>query len=331
MNIFFENSEPTQLETLKSLLQASPAKNLLVHDQVLRPSSFSATYSLPSGEATKSLSTAEKLLTHMQQLPMDRTSTLACLGGGTLNDLTGFCASIYQRGISLAFIPTTLLSMIDAAIGGKNGVNFLGKKNAIGTIYHPKWLIINPLWLRSLPWNEYKQGLAEAIKYGVIKKPSLLDFLEKNVQPLQNQDPNALTPLIRQCIEIKQAIVKESEISPEVRDVLNFGHTFGHAIEAATNFQIPHGDAVAMGMIKALEISELKCGVDRNERLRVKTLLEAFDLPTEVPKIDKELLIHWMQQDKKNRFGKICLILASKIGNVAKFADVPLEEVRDIL
>lgn len=165
----------------------------------------------------------------------------------------------------------------------------------------------------------------------MIQGDPLLDFLEKNVQPIQNQEPNVLAPLIRQCIEIKQAIVKESEISPEARDVLNFGHTFGHAVEAATNFQIPHGNAVAMGMMKALEISARKCGVDRNETLRVKRLLEAFDLPTEVPEIDKELILHWMQQDKKNRFGKICLILASKIGNVARFADVPLEEVREIL
>lgn len=330
MKIFFEHSDPAQLETLKTLLKDSPAKNLLVHDQLLKPDAF-ATYSLPSGEATKSLSESEKLLAHMQSLPMDRTSTLACLGGGTLSDLTGFCASIYQRGISLALIPTTLLSMVDAAIGGKNGVNFQGKKNAIGTLFHPKWLIINPLWLRSLPWNEYKQGLAEIVKYGVIAGDPLMDFLEKNVQPIQNQESNVLIPLIRQCIEIKQAIVTKSINSPEARDVLNFGHTFGHAMEAATNFQIPHGDAVAMGMMKALEMSALKCGVDRNERLRVKKLLEAFDLPTEVPKIDKELLLHWMQQDKKNRFGKICLILASKIGNVARFADVPLEEVREIL
>lgn len=331
MKIFFENGEPTQLETLKRLLQDSPAKNLLVHDQSLHPSSVCATYSLASGEATKSLSQAEQLLAHMQKLPMDRTSTLACLGGGTLSDLTGFCASIYQRGIPLALIPTTLLSMVDAAVGGKNGVNFQGKKNGIGTLFHPKWLIINPLWLRSLPWNEYKQGLAEIVKYGVIQGDPLLDFLEKNVQPIQNQEPNVLAPLIQQCIGIKQAIVKESEISPEARDVLNFGHTFGHAVEAATNFQIPHGNAVAMGMMKALEISARKCGVDRNETLRVKRLLEAFDLPTEVPEIDKELILHWMQQDKKNRFGKICLILASKIGNVARFADVPLEEVREIL
>lgn len=330
MNIFFEHSEPTQLETLKTLLKESPAKNLLVHDQRLKPA-FPEAYALPSGEATKSLSEAEKLLAHMQTLPMDRTSTLACLGGGTLSDLTGFCASIYQRGISLVLVPTTLLSMVDAAIGGKNGVNFQGKKNAIGTLFHPKWLIINPLWLHSLPWNEYKQGLAEIVKYGMIAGDPLMDFLEKNVQPIQNQDPNVLTPLIRQCIEIKQAIVKESEISPEARDVLNFGHTFGHAIEAATDFQVPHGDAVAIGMMKALEMSELKCGVDRKERLRVKKLLEAFDLPTEVPKIDNELILHWMQQDKKNRFGKICLILASKIGNVARFADVPLEEIREIL
>ncbi len=331
MDILFETAPPRKLQTLQSL--PSPSKTLLLYDAKLpfTPPQGILPFPLNGGEEAKTFQQLEDLLKFLAKHQFDKSSLLAVLGGGSLSDLGGFAASIYHRGIPLVLIPTTLLAMIDAAIGGKNGVNFGGIKNGTGTIYHPQSVILNPLWLTSLPQNEYRQGLAEAVKYALIEGEPLLNFLEKNIQAIQNQETETLESLIRRCIEIKMEIVRRSENEPEVRELLNLGHTFGHAIEAASHFQIPHGDAVSIGINLALKVSEEKLQFDKNSSRRIQRILEQFGLPTELPSLDREEIIYWMRRDKKNCCGKICLILADKIGNVSRSPDVPLDEVRKVI
>jgi 3-dehydroquinate synthase len=329
MTIFYETTDPKQFITLNKLL--SDQKNFLIGDQKLSLSPPLPHALIPAGEGAKTLQTAEKLFHELDQHKLDKDSLLIGVGGGSISDLTGFLSATYLRGISLALIPTTLLGMVDASVGGKNGLNLGSKKNAIGTIYHPKFLIINPLWLRSLSAVEYRQGLAEVVKYGVIEGEPFVEFLEENTQGIKNQDTKIMLDLVNLCITIKTRIVNESKVQPEIRDLLNFGHTFGHAIESASDFAIQHGDAVAIGMILALNLSHEQGLIDKKSVLRIKSILDAFGLPTKLPALDREKILYWMKQDKKNRFEKICLILAQKIGKVFKSPELPLEEVKKIL
>lgn len=331
MEIFYETSEPKQFISLKKLL--ADRKRFLIGDQKLSLASIAPFPHalICAGESAKTLQTAEKLFAAFDQHELDKDSLLIGVGGGSISDLTGFLSATYLRGISLALIPTTLLGMVDASIGGKNGLNLGNKKNAIGTIYHPNFLIINPLWLHSLNPAEYRQGLAEVVKYGVIEGESFVEFLEENSQGIRNQDTKIMLDLVKWCIAIKTRIVNESKVQPEIRDLLNFGHTFGHAIESASDFEIPHGDAVAIGMILAMNLSHEQGLIDKNSVQRIKSILDGFGLPTKLPALDREKILYWMKQDKKNRFGKICLILARKIGKVFKSPELPLEEVKKIL
>jgi 3-dehydroquinate synthase len=332
MEIFYETSPPEQFKSLRDLLQSSYHKPFAIADRNI---SFNSSLPFPhqliyGGEEAKTLKTAESLYEALDREELDKDSLLIGIGGGTISDLTGFLSATYLRGISLALIPTTLLGMVDASIGGKNGLNLGAKKNAIGTIFHPKLLIINPLWLRTLTPSEYRQGLAEVVKYGVIEGEGFVSFLEENTQSIKNQDTKIMLDLIKWCISIKSRIVSESQTRPEIRDLLNFGHTFGHAIESASDFTIPHGDAIAIGMNLAMKASSMIGGIDKNSAARIKRILEAFGLPIEMPEINREKILYWMKKDKKNRFGKIYLILAEKIGKVSKSPELPLEEVEKI-
>ncbi|MFV0341227.1 MAG: 3-dehydroquinate synthase [Parachlamydiaceae bacterium] len=332
METFYETTPPEQCTSLHKLLQTSNYKPFVIADRnIPLKTSLSFPHQLiPGGEEAKTLRNAESLYETLDRQQLDRDSLLIGLGGGTISDLTGFLAATYLRGIALALIPTTLLGMVDASIGGKNGLNLGAKKNAIGTIFHPKHLIINPLWLRTLSPSEYRQGLAEVVKYGVIEGEDFVTFLEENAQSIKNQDTKIMLDLIKWCVSIKTRIVEESQARPEVRDLLNFGHTFGHAIESASDFSIPHGDAIAIGMNLAMKASSMMGGIDKKSAARIKRILEGFGLPVEMPGIEREKILYWMKKDKKNRFGKIYLILAEKIGKVSKSPELPLEEVEKI-
>lgn len=330
MQILYEDTPPQELQSLKKAIAGCYSHSLLLHDKALSTPSFPETYSITGGEECKSLTSAEALYQEMQKRKFDSKSILIACGGGSITDLGGFAAATYYRGIALALIPTTLLGMVDAAIGGKNGLNFENKKNAIGTIYHPQWIIINTRWLDSLDPFQYKQGIAEIIKYGIINSDELLIYIENNIESIQNRNPQVLIPLIQRCIDIKLKIVDDSISCPETRDLLNFGHTFGHAIEAASKFQVPHGEAVAMGMLLSLKLSAKRGWIDWQTVLRVSRILKAFELPADAPQMDPEELIAWMVQDKKSSFGKICLILAQEIGKVSRFPDIPVEEVKEV-
>ncbi len=238
---------------------------------------------LPPGEGAKSVKLAEFLYDRCIDVKLDRDSVLLALGGGVIGDLTGFVAATFYRGIAFVQVPTTLLAMVDAAIGGKTGIDHPKSKNAIGAFHQPKAVLADPLTLLSLPERELKAGLAEVIKYGVIDDAQLFDYLDTNMDRLLKKDAAALVHAIEKSAAIKARIVTqdERESAGGPRALLNFGHTFAHAIETATQYQgYLHGEAVAIGMVLASELSVRLNLLTRADRDRITALIEKAGLPT---------------------------------------------------
>src|SRR5207249_2447161 len=242
-------------------------------------------------------------------------------GGGVIGDISGFVAAIFQRGIPHVQIPTTLLAMVDSSIGGKTGVNLDAGKNLIGAIHHPALIIADVKALESLPPKELRQGYVEIIKHAMIRDAEMFRVLSPGAQSRDN----GFVALIRRNIAIKARIVSadERETSGE-RALLNFGHTVGHAIERATDFKIPHGDCISMGMVAACDIS-----IDRDD---VVSLLKQFDLPTQLPaEVDREKIAATVVHDKKFLGGKIRFVVARRIGEAHVSNDVTMEDIREAI
>ena len=241
------------------------------------------------GEKSKSIENYYKI-----SLNLNNPTTLIAFGGGVVGDLTGFISSTYKRGINLIQIPTTLLAMVDSSIGGKNGINLSDKKNYLGTIYQPKEILIDIRFLNTLPKKEFINGVAEIIKYGAIKDDSLLDRLKK---PLINSDKDLLD-IIKKSIKIKTEIVHEDEKDNNVRKLLNFGHTIGHALEIPNN--LTHGEAIAIGMVYESKLALEKNLISKEKVNKIFKALKANNLPTELPKtFNLEKTIELMKEDKK--------------------------------
>ena len=290
---------------------------------------------LPPGEGVKTLETAGKLYDICIDAGLDRESCLIALGGGVIGDLTGFAAATYFRGINFVQVPTTLLAMVDAAIGGKTGVDHPKAKNAIGAFHQPRAVLIDPETLTSLPERELKAGLAEVIKYGVIDDALLFEFLEQNMEKLLAKDPDALLHIIEKSAAIKARIVSqdERETAGGPRALLNFGHTFGHAIESATEYQgYLHGEAVAIGMALASDLSVELGLLTRADRDRIVALLGKANLPVKLQHGDPEteLLYQAMFKDKKTAAGKLRFIVADRIGKALVATDVADVHVKKV-
>ncbi len=284
---------------------------------------------VPSGEKCKSFETAEYCWSKMYSIGLDRRSCVISLGGGSVTDLAGFVASCYMRGIDVIHIPTTLLAMVDAAIGGKTAVNLTDGKNIIGTFHHPKCVIINPHYLHTLSERDYRSGLAEVIKYGVIWDEQLFEYLENNMADILDRK---MDNIIRRCCEIKTEVVRRDDKEKGLRSILNWGHTFAHALETATDFSTYlHGEAVSIGMSCAAHVSQLKGYVDREFIKRQDTLCERAGLPIELPLIPIDSLVELMRKDKKAESGNIVLVLAEKIGKVIKVDNVDESVIREAL
>ena len=273
---------------------------------------------IPDGDVAKGLGVARKIYKSLMDAGMDRDGTLVSVGGGAASDLGGFIASTYKRGIRFINVPTTLLSQVDAGIGGKNALNFGRVKNMIGTFYHPLKVIIDPLTLISLDSRAYRQGFAEIIKSAIIGDPSLIDFLEKHTKELLKHDITKLTQVIFRTVKVKMNIVREDfEEKSGKRKLLNLGHTFGHAYEVI--LRIYHGEAVALGLVKSLEIG-VKLGMtDQNFAARVVNLLDKFRLLrnlSDVKKVSSKLLAGKIIHDKKMRDGKIDFVVPISPGKV---------------
>ena len=270
---------------------------------------------LPDGEQHKTLQTAGWVLDALVANKMNRDATVLALGGGVVGDIAGFAASCYQRGIGYVQIPTTLLAQVDSSVGGKTGVNHSGGKNLIGAFYQPQAVIADTDALKTLPDRELKSGLAEVIKHGVVWDPMLFAWLEKEIPQLLARDTEALTYAIGRSCEIKATVVARDEREHNLRAILNFGHTFGHAIEAATSYEkYLHGEAVALGMIVAADLSCRLGMIDPAVKERLRDLLARAGLPTEAPRIGAARAYELMQMDKKVLGGALRLVLLEKLG-----------------
>jgi 3-dehydroquinate synthase len=282
---------------------------------------------LPPGESAKSLKVAEFLFDRCLDAKLDRDSVILALGGGVIGDLAGFVAATFYRGIAVIQVPTTLLAMVDASIGGKTGVDHPQAKNAIGAFHQPRAVLIDPLTLLTLPERELKAGLAEVIKYGVIQDAELFGFLEENMDKLLKKDAAALAHAIRSSAAIKARIVSadERESAGGPRALLNFGHTFAHAIESATGYEgYLHGEAVAIGMVLASELSVRLNLLTRADRDRIRALIVKAGLPIGLQPGDPDVeTLHAASfKDKKVAAGKLRFVVAEKVGASKVVTDV---------
>ena len=284
---------------------------------------------LPDGEQHKTLQTAGWVFDALVGSKMNRDVTVLALGGGVVGDIAGFAAACYQRGVGYVQLPTTLLAQVDSSVGGKTGVNHSAGKNLIGAFYQPRAVIVDTDALKTLPDRELKSGLAEVIKYGCVWDPLLFEWLDRNIAALLARDPDALTYAISRSCEIKAKIVARDEREHDLRAILNFGHTFGHAIEAATGFETYlHGEAVAIGMLMAADLSHRLGLIDAAVKGRIHDLLRRTGLPTETPRVGAARILELMQMDKKVQAGAVRLVLLEKLGRAvttSKYAKAALD------
>lgn len=277
---------------------------------------------LPAGEQHKTLRTLGLVFDALIERKLNRDATVIALGGGVVGDIAGFAAACYQRGVGLVQLPTTLLAQVDSSVGGKTGVNHPGGKNLIGAFHQPLGVVADTATLATLPDRELSSGLAEVIKYGCVWDPVLFGWLEDNMEKLLARDAEALTHAIARSCEIKAAVVAKDEREENVRAILNFGHTFGHAIEAATGYDTYlHGEAVGMGMLIAAGLSRRLGLLDADADERVERLLERAGLPTAAPNVSGRRISELMRMDKKVRGGALRLVLLEKLGRAIVTAD----------
>jgi 3-dehydroquinate synthase len=279
---------------------------------------------LPGGERTKTLETASRVFDALVEHKLNRDAVVLALGGGVVGDIAGFAAACYQRGIGYVQLPTTLLAQVDSSVGGKTGVNHPGGKNLIGAFYQPLAVIADTDTLATLPDRELSAGLAEIIKYGCISDPDLFDWLEINMDKLRARDTEALTHAIARSCAIKAAVVAQDEREQGLRAILNFGHTFGHAIESATAYEgYLHGEAVGLGMLLATDLSRRLGMIDAAVQARIAALVHRAGLPVAAPKIGAGRALDLMRMDKKVLSGAIRLVLLEKLGRAAVVSKYP--------
>ena len=286
----------------------------------------------PMGEGSKNLRTVENISSELAQKGADRHSVIIALGGGVTGDIAGFVASIYMRGIPFVQIPTTLLAQVDSSVGGKTGVDLKEGKNLVGTFYQPSLVIIDIGVLATLPPKELRNGLSEVIKYGAIWDADFFSYLEDNIKGCIGLEPEAIMEVVRRSCEIKAEVVSSDEREAGLRRILNFGHTFGHAIEAASNFQISHGEGVSIGMVAASRLSNMKGLLSDNELERMINLITAMGLPVELPSyLNIDDVISRIKYDKKSRGGDIHFVLLKRIGDTLITPDVSNNEIKTAL
>jgi len=296
---------------------------------------FTVNYHLiPAGENYKTLEYLAQIYDSALQFTLERNSTLLALGGGVVGDMTGFAAATWLRGINFIQVPTSLLAMVDASVGGKTGVNHPHGKNLIGAFYQPKLVLIDPTVLKTLPDREFKAGMAEVIKYGVIWDKTLFTALEEaqNIDSLINFDGVLLNEILVRSCQAKADVVSQDEKESGLRAILNYGHTIGHVIESLTNYEtFVHGEAVAMGMVVAGNIALEMDLWKKEDAQRQNLLLEKAGLPTTIPPLEIESAITYLQNDKKVKAGKVRFILPTAIGKVIITDQVSSDLVRSCL
>jgi 3-dehydroquinate synthase len=314
-----KNLTPLLKEHKKALIISDdgvPTKILNKVIGVSKPSTKVFKIILQHGEKAKSVQNFQKILNFLAEKNFDRTDLIIAVGGGVIGDISGYVASSYLRGIQFIQIPTTLLSQVDSSVGGKTAINIAAGKNLVGAFYNPKGVIIETSVLKTLPQREFKAGLAEVIKYALIKNKPLFSLLKLNAKKILSMDPHIIEEIIYASIKTKAEIVTKDEKENGVRAILNFGHTFGHAIEAHGNYKkILHGEAVAKGMKVASKISYLENLISQKEYTEVINLLEMFEFDLSLKQYKYGELKPYILRDKKVRKGKLNIVLLNKISN----------------
>jgi 3-dehydroquinate synthase len=291
-----------------------------------------AVHLMNDGESAKNLRTVELLARDLVRAGADRKSLLVAVGGGVVGDVAGFVAASYLRGVALVHVPTTVVAQVDSSIGGKTGVNLPEGKNLVGAFHPPRLVLSDPEVLRTLPEREFRGGLAEIIKHAVIADAEMFAYLEKNMEQVERRDRAALDYLIPRNVAIKARVVTRDERESGLREILNFGHTFAHALESATHYKrYQHGEAVAWGMMAAALLGH-ETGVTRaNDVSRIVALVRRVGPLPAWPRVPANVLITAMRSDKKVRDGKLRFVLTPRIGEAAAYDDVPLKAVERVV
>jgi 3-dehydroquinate synthase len=330
-------------ETLAEALPASSSVMVVSDDRTIPHADALASsigdkpvsrHVVPAGEASKSLAQLDRLYTALAAMPADRRTTVVAVGGGVIGDLAGFAAATYNRGLRLVMVPTTLLAMVDSSVGGKTGINIPAGKNLVGAFHQPVLVWIDPTFLHSLPDREYRSGLAEVVKYGVIADADFFAELEGNVEPILSRDPDVVVRVVRRCCAIKADVVSRDEFETTgLRATLNYGHTFAHAFEAVAGYgSWRHGEAVAAGMVCAARLAERIGMIDASPARRQADLLARMGLPTAPDRawpIDR--LIDAMRRDKKTLGGQLRFVLPTRLGEVRLVDGIDERDVRAVL
>jgi 3-dehydroquinate synthase len=300
--------------------------------KAVRPAKVrTAIHVVPAGERTKSMAALGEVLSFLEKQKVDRGGCVIAVGGGTVGDLAGLAAAIWQRGIRLIEVPTTLLAMVDSSIGGKTGVNGTRSKNAIGAFWQPSAVIADMAALETLPPINYRDAFAEVVKYGVAMDRGLFDLLQKDRSRLLEADRGALERVVFRCVTAKALVVARDERERGPRAILNYGHTAGHALEAASGFRVSHGRAVAFGMRVAARIAQsMKLCSGRLVDLQDE-LLEAYGLPNRAPRIDGDRVLAAIPRDKKARRGRVAWVMPRRLGHAEPGHMVPPALVRRVV
>ncbi|MAS00494.1 MAG: 3-dehydroquinate synthase [Nitrosomonadales bacterium] len=287
---------------------------------------------LPDGESFKNFETLNLIYDELLKNKANRQITLIAFGGGVVGDITGFAAATFMRGVDFIQIPTTLLSQVDSSVGGKTGINHQLGKNMIGAFYQPKCVIADISLLETLPDKELSAGLAEVIKYGLIRDIHFFEWLEKNIDSIIKRDSQLLIESVIRSCKNKADIVESDELESNIRAILNLGHTFGHAIETATGYgKWLHGEAIASGMVMAAYLSEQMGWLKKDEFKRIKSLIIRSNLPINPPDISKKDFLDLMQLDKKTKANQINLVLQQGIGKAILTGDYDKEKFHHTL
>ena len=283
------------------------------------------------GEQTKSIEAATEMWNKFPLLGADRKSLVIALGGGVVGDLAGFIAATYTRGMAFVQIPTSLLAQVDSSVGGKVGINLPSAKNMVGAFWQPLGVLIDIKTLQTLSQREYSAGLAEVIKYGAIMDEPFFEYLEAHIKQINQRDPETLIEIVARCCQLKAQVVEEDEQDlTGRRAILNFGHTFAHAIEKVAGYgEVLHGEAVSIGMICAARLAEKMGRIDATMKNRLWALLTQVGLPVEVPELSIDKLLAAMQSDKKVEYGKLRFVLPTKLGHVEMVDQVQLVDVEE--
>ena len=298
---------------------------------VLEDAEYSPTLlTVPRGEKAKTWPVVQRLARELLSRSGDRSSALIALGGGVVGDLTGFLASIFMRGVPFVQVPTTLLAMVDAAIGGKTAINLPEGKNLLGTFHQPRLVVLDPQFLKTLPAAQRRNGLAEVIKAGFIKDPDLLMRLDQGARHIFGNE-GELAAIIHRAAAIKAEVVAADEREGGLRRILNFGHTLGHGLEQASRFRLAHGEAVAWGMLAALWLSEKLAGLPPEEGTWGRALIKKCGLARALPPLDPPAVLSALTLDKKRQADRVVFVLLKRLGEPVIEKDVPLEMIEEAL